>query len=86
MRKTLAVVTMIAGLSGLLGAGTELSSSDPRIMIGAFLGICAILSIALGAVEWNNRHRPPFRYLPLLLTAGVAGFVAGMSLIVLAFD
>ena len=63
MRKSLGIVAIVAGLLGLLGAGTELSSSDPNIMVSAFLVLCALLSIALGVAEWRNRHKTPYKYL-----------------------
>ena len=86
MRKSLGIVAIVAGFLGLLGAGTELLSSDPNIMVSAFLVLCALLSIALGVAEWRNRHKPPFNYTPLLLTAGVAGAVIGMAPMVLALN
>ena len=86
MRKSLAIVTILAGPLGFLGAGTEFSSSDPNIMVSGFLVLCALLSIALGVAEWRKRHQRPFNYTPLLLTAGIAGAVIGMALMVLALN
>ena len=86
MKKSLGIVAIVAGLLGLLGAGTELSSSDPNIMVSAFLVLCALLSIALGVAEWRKRHQKIFKYTPLLLTAGIAGAVIGMALMVLTLN
>ena len=85
MRKSLGIIAIVAGLLGLLGAGTEFSSSEPNIMVSAFLVLCALLSIALGAVAWRQRGQV-FNFTPLLLTAGIAGSVIGMALMVLALN
>ena len=85
MRKSLGIVAIVAGLLGFLGAGTEFSSSDPNIMVSAFLVPCALLSIALGVVAWRQKGDIN-KYTPLLLTAGIAGAVIGMALMVLALN
>lgn len=83
MRKSLGIVAIVAGLLGLLGAGTELSSSIPNIMVSTFLVLCALLSVALGIVAYRQKGDIR-KWLPLLLTAGIAGAVIGMALMVLA--
>ena len=85
MRNSLGIVAIVAGLLGLLGAETEFSSSDPNIMVSAFLVLCALLSIALGVVAWSKKGKI-FTFTPLLLTAGIAGAVIGMALMVLALN
>ena len=85
MRKSLAVIAIFAGPIGFLGAGTEFLSSDPNITVSAFLVLFALLSIALGVVVWRQEGDIQW-YAPLLFTAGIAGAVIGMALIVLALS
>ena len=83
MRKKLGVGAIAAGLLGcFLGAGTIFSSPDSNIMVGAFLVLCSLLSIALGIWAWRQEGDIP-NYDPLLVIAGIAGAVIGMVLIVL---
>ena len=85
MRKKLGVSAIVAGLLGcFLGAGTIFSSPDSNIMVGAFLVLCSLLSIALGVWAWRQKGDIP-NFDPLLLIAGIAGAVIGMVLMALAF-
>ena len=85
MRKSLGIGAIIAGFAGFLGAGTTYLSSNSNIMVSVFILLCAFLSLALGVVTWRQKGEV-FSYAPMLATAGIAGAVFGMTLIVLALN
>ena len=80
MRKLLGIGAFI---TGFVGSGTiYYTYLNPNIIVPVVIPLCALLSLCLGIVTWKQKGEV-FSYATLLASAGIAGAVFGMTLMVL---
>lgn len=74
-----------AFIADFLGSSTIYGSMNTKIIANVFLPLGALLSLYLGIVTWKQKGEV-LSYATLLATAGIAGAVFGVALIVLVLD